>query len=306
MSQINTNTNNQTIKGAILAVSAAMLWGVSGTSAQYLFEHKNINAEWLVTMRLLISGIVLLLIGLTKKEVRIFDIFKNRKDAIQLIMFSIFGMLAVQYTYFISILHSNAATATILQYLGPVIIAAYLSFQKKKLPDIKESIAIVLALTGTFFLVTHGSISSLSISGSALAWGIISAFALAYYTLQPVKLLHKWDATIVLGWGMLIGGSSLSLVHQPWDIGGTWDTTTYSLFAFIIVMGTLVAFYAFMISIKCVGATVASLLACTEPLSAAFVAVIWLGIQFGNYDWLGTSLIMTTVILLTINKKEQA
>lgn len=299
-------TQNQSIKGTLLAVTAAILWGVSGTCAQYLFQHRGINPEWLVTMRMLISGMLLLAFASSKKNSNILAIFKDRKDAIQLILFSILGMLAVQYTYFAAILHSNAATATILQYLGPVIIACYLAFQKRKFPGLQESFAILLAVAGTFFLVSHGSISSLSISGWALFWGISSAVALAYYSLQPIRLLHKWDAAIVIGWGMFIGGIALSFVHQPWKVEGTWDFNTYGLFAFIILFGSLFAFYAYLVSVKLVGATVASLLACTEPLSAAFLAVLWLNVRFGYYDWLGTLLILITIVLLSVNKKENS
>lgn len=45
-------------------------------------------------------------------------------------------MLMVQYTYFAAIKHSNAATATVLQYAGPVIIAIYLAIKNKKSPDL--------------------------------------------------------------------------------------------------------------------------------------------------------------------------
>lgn len=41
-------------------------------------------------------------------------------------------MLAVQYRYFAAIKYPNAATATILQYAGPALIAIYVAFQKWK------------------------------------------------------------------------------------------------------------------------------------------------------------------------------
>ena len=43
-------------------------------------------------------------------------------------------MLGVQYTYFGTIIHSNAATATILQYLMPIVIVFYLLFTTHRLP----------------------------------------------------------------------------------------------------------------------------------------------------------------------------
>ncbi|WP_370900138.1 EamA family transporter [Chryseobacterium gossypii] len=141
----------------------------------------------------------------------------------QLVTFSITGMLAVQYTYFAAIKHSNAATATVLQYAGPVFIAIYLAFRNKKLPLFLEVIAIILAVAGTFLLVTHGNIGSLSISPTALFFGIASAITLAIYTLQPVKLLSKYKSSVVIGWGMFCGGVVFSFVKAPWAIEGIWD-----------------------------------------------------------------------------------
>ena len=43
-----------------------------------------------------------------------------------MILFGLFGMLAVQYTYFASIKEGNAAVATLLQYLAPIFITVYL------------------------------------------------------------------------------------------------------------------------------------------------------------------------------------
>lgn len=160
--KINQLTMN-VFKGFLLAVLAALLWGVSGTFGQFLFQKRGINIEWLITVRMLISGICLLLFAKFFEKSDLLSIWKNKKDAIQLIVFSITGMLAVQYTYFAAIKHSNAATATVLQYAGPVVISVYLAFKNKKIPLMIEFLAIILAVVGTFLLVTHGNVNSLNI-----------------------------------------------------------------------------------------------------------------------------------------------
>lgn len=286
-------------EGFLLAIGAALLWGVSGTFAQFLFEHRGISAEWLVTVRLLVSGCILLLLALFRKETDLWNIWKSRKDACQLIIFSIFGMLAVQYTYFAAIQHSNAATATVLQYAGPVLIAIYTAVNKQKWPHAIEYLAVVFAITGTFLLVTHGSISNLSISGWALFWGIASAFALAFYSLQPIRLLNRYTATVVIGWSMFIGGITFSFVHPPWQVAGQWDYYTYLSIAFIILFGSLVAFYSYLTAVKYIGAETTSLLASAEPLSAAIISILWLGVSFDIMDWAGSLLIVSTIFLLT-------
>lgn len=292
------------VKGFCLAVLAALFWGISGTFAQFLFQQRGINIEWMITMRLLVSGFFLLVFAKFGEKSDLFEIWKNKKDAIQLIIFSITGMLAVQYTYFAAIKHSNAATATVLQYAGPVIIAIYLAFKNKRVPVLLEIIAIVLAVLGTVLLVTHGDISSLSISGAALFFGLASAVSLAIYTLQPVKLLSKYKSSLVIGWGMLCGGIVFSFVKAPWQVEGTWDLQAFGYTAFIVILGTLVAFYAYLSAVKIIGGQKTSLLASMEPLSATVLAVLWLNVSYSPVDWVGSLFIISTVFLLSIKPKK--
>lgn len=294
--------NNQLTKGFILAILAALLWGLSGTFAQFLFQQRGINVEWMITVRMLCSGIILLLFPLIKGNKDLFGIWKNRKDALKLISFSLIGMLTVQYTYFATIKHSNAATATVLQYLGPVIIAIYLSLKNRKMPNIWQTISIVLAVVGTFLLVTHGDIHSLNISKTALFMGIASAFSLAIYTLQPMELLRKYNSSVVIGWGMFLGGLAFSFVKSPFAVEGIWDFSTYISAGFIIILGTLVAFYAYLTAAQIIGGQKASLLASAEPLSATIVAVLWLNVPFLLMDWIGSAFIVSTIVLLGIKK----
>ncbi|QRA42837.1 EamA family transporter [Chryseobacterium cucumeris] len=292
------------LKGFCLAVLAALFWGVSGTFAQFLFQQRGINIEWLITIRLLISGICLLLYAKLADKTELFEIWKNKKDAIQLVVFSITGMLAVQYTYFAAIKYSNAATATVLQYAGPVIIAVYLAFKNKRVPVLVEIAAIVLAVLGTFLLVTHGDTSSLSVSGIALFFGLASAVALAVYTLQPVKLLSKYKSSLIIGWGMFCAGIVFSFVKAPWDIQGVWDMQTFGYTAFIVLFGTLIAFYFYLSAVQIIGGQKTSLLASMEPLSATILAVLWLNVSYSLIDWIGSIFIISTIFLLSIKPKK--
>jgi drug/metabolite transporter (DMT)-like permease len=290
-------------KGIVLVLIAAIFWGVSGTVAQYLFHEQGFTASWLVDIRLILSGIGLLFFAANFAKQNIWVVRKDKKAIIQLFIFGIFGMLLVQFTYFAAIQNGNAATATILQYLAPVIIACYLCIRSKQLPVRYEVLAIILALFGTFLLVTKGNIHSLSISGAAFFWGILSAFALAFYTLYPDKLLAKFGSLITVGWGMLIGGIGFSFIHPPWRFEGHWSLTSFLAVLFVIIFGTIIAFFCFMESLKFIRATEASLLACAEPLSAAFLSVVWLHVPFGAAEWIGAFSIIATIFVLSAEKR---
>jgi len=287
--------------GFLSAVLAATLFGVGGTFAQFLFQHRGVNIDWLVTMRLLCAGGALLLISGARQGRDVFTIW--REDASAVILFGLVGMMPVQYTYMAAIDASNTATATVLQFTAPAMIALWLAVVGRRWPDKRELAAIALAMLGTFFLVTHGRLGALSITPLALFWGLASAVAAAFNSIQPAHLLRKYGASLVGGWAMLVGGIALSFIHPPWKVEGTWDLSAYAFLAFILVFGTLVAFYLYIKALRLIGAQKSSLLTCAEPLSAALLAVWWLGVSWGGMDWLGTLCILATIVLLA---KEQS
>lgn len=286
-------------KGVALVITAALFWGISGTVSQYLFQDLHISTEWLTTVRLLSAGILLTLIAYKSEGLRIFDIWRNKADILGVSIFGVVGMIGVQYTYLAAINHGNAATATVMQYLGPVLVTSYYVLIAKRRPTKKEIAAVALALFGTFLLVTHGNVNTLSISIQGFFWGILSAFGLAFYTIQPINLLRRWGSTVVVGWGMIIGGVIFSFVHPPWQFEGQWHLSTNFAFLFIVVCGTVLAFYSYLESLKYLTASETSLLACAEPLSAAVTSVLFLSVSFGWVDWLGTACILLTIVLLS-------
>ena len=95
----------------------------------------------------------------------------DRQDRIGIIIFALGGMLFMQYGYFAAIAHSNAATATVLQYTAPILIVVYLAFREKKLPTKLECIAVFGCLVGTILLATHGNLKSLSLFAAGIILG---------------------------------------------------------------------------------------------------------------------------------------
>lgn len=288
-------------KGITMVVAGSVCWGLSGTVAQMLFQHEGFQPGWLVSVRMTLSGLLLLLLGLLQpNKQQIWQVWKTPKDAIQLIVFGLIGMLGVQYTYFAAIQEANAATATLLQYSSPVMIVLYLAMRLRQIPLPRELTALLLAMLGTFLLVTSGSFDQLSITGAALFWGLASAVTAAFYSLYPAQLLQKFSSAVIVGWGMLIGGIGLSLINPPWQVHGqNWSPTTILAVAFIIVFGTLIAFYLYLDSLRFITASEASVLASAEPLSAAVASILWLHVPFGIYEILGGLCIIGTVVTLS-------
>lgn len=294
-------TNYSPTKGYIAAMAAAVIWGVNGTMMQFLVTDRAINIEWLICLRLLVPGIILLIMAWMSPRVgaqKLLSIWRHRKDVIALLIFSI-GLMGVQYTFIAAIKASNAATAVVIQFTAPVLVVVYYALKKRTWPAAKQWLAILLALLGTFFLVTKGNIYQIALSGAAVGWGLASSFALAFYSVQPIRLLKEYSAFTVTGWGMLIGAVWMSFFHTPWDVEGVWDSYTVAFFIFILLFGGLIAFTLYLSSVKIIGAYKTTLLISIEPLTVAILSICWLQMAFGLSDLLGAVCILSTIFLLT-------
>lgn len=290
-----------------MVVVGASLWGLSGVAAQQLFQGEGISTKWLVTIRLLLAGMTLLLVSLFGKNKReVTGIWKDKKDRVKLVIFGILGMLGVQYTYFASIDEGNAAVATILQYLAPIFITIYLIFKYRSLPTKIDVIAILLATLGTFLLLTNGSIKNLTVPMPAIVWGVLSGVSLAFYTLYSKRLLERWSSAVLVGWGMIIGGLGVTVVHFFTNGEIIFLTkvenitiSTLLLIAFVVIFGTLIAFYLFLDSIRYISPKETTLLGCTEPLAAILAAVVFLHLPFLLYQMIGALCIIIVVVILS-------
>lgn len=289
-------------KGIFLVLIGAICWGVGGTVSQKLFQQYGIDVNWLVTVRLLISGGLLLFVHyMTKERTQLIGVLKMKSTAIQVLIFGLMGMLAVQYTYMVSIHHGNAAVATLLQYTAPVMIIVYLVFRRQSTFTKRDMLTVVLALVGMFLLLTNGSVSTLTVPAVAVFWGILSAVALSFYTLYPIKLLKQFDSLVVVGWAMLIGGAALSLIHPPWKVNlSQLPFEAYIYLLFVNVFGTMVAFWFYIESLKYLSPKDSSLIGSVEPLAAVITTVFWLKEPFGLFQWIGTACIVYMILFMAL------
>ena len=286
--KMNHMQRREQLRGIALTIIGGIFWGLAGVCGQYLFEERGLTAKWLVSVRLVLAGLILLLTVWAKQKKQMFEIWREKRDVFQLIMFGIFGMAFCQLSYYVAVETSNAGTATVLQYTAPIIIMLYVSVRNKKVPQRIEMLALVLAVGGTFLLATHGNITNLAISTETLVW----------------ELMKKFGTFNVIGWGMLIGGIFLCVFIKPWHVIGMWDIYTVLAMAAVILVGTILSFTTYMEGVRLIGASKASLFASVEPVTATFMTVVFMGAAFQFVDFIGLAGILGAVLMLSLLKKE--
>lgn len=286
---------NKRLLGIVCATSGAACWGVSGASAQVLFGH-GVSTTWLVALRLLTAGLGLLIVSLVIDRKGLVSLVTHRQNWVWLVAFAFFGMLNSQWSYFWAIDASNAPTATVLQFLQPVIIILWGTLKQRHLPRGIDIISVICALVGTVLLATGGNLSQLSLTPRALFWGIWCAVAAALYTLLPQDLLRRYNAMSVSAVGMLISGVAVfpQMLH-PADF--SHSATDWLWIGYIIVGGTMLAYTLFLQSLRYISAATTGMLSAFEPLVATIIAVGWLHTDLSAAALVGSGLIILTTII---------
>ena len=295
-----TNTKKETIIGTFLTIAGGILWGISGVCGQFLFQNKDVTASWLVPLRLVTAGFLLLCYYVIRDKGKTFDIWKTKRNRIDIIIYGLAGMMLCQYSYFQTIEWSNAGTATVIQYLGPALIVVWVCLQTKRLPERKEVLGVILAVTGIFLIATHGNPTTLALSQKALIMGLISAVSVVIYTVKPARMQAEFDTPLVLAWGMLIGGIALTIAFRPWNNKVIFDGETFTALAFIILFGTMAGFSMYMTGVKMIGSVKASLYSCVEPVASMVLTAVWMKVSFTTPDLIGTVFVIATIIILAL------
>ena len=290
---------SKTMKGTLMTLIAGIAWGLSGACGQYLMAH-GFTAIGLTTIRLIISGAVLLLLAYLSDKEKVRTFLRDRSTYLPLLLFAFLGLLMTQLTYLEAIHATNAGTATVLQYLCPVGVLAYSCMKDRVAPTMSEIISMVLAIAGTFLIATHGQLNQLAINPKGLAWGVVSAFAYALYIILPLNLIQKWGSMLVIGVGMAIPGILMLPFSGLLSSSENYRLDTWMALFGWVVIGTIFAYTAFLEGTSLVGAVKGSLLASFEPVSAVFFAFAIMNEHFFAIDFIGMTMILLAVLLISL------
>ncbi len=297
---------NKKVLGTAMIIIACTFWGISGLFAKALFNvSSSITSMWVTQTRMISAGIILVLISQLRGD-HPFRIFTDLHVAWVIFAYGVFGLVPVQFAYFMAVQYGNASIATILQFIGPFFIIAYQAVFRHLPPRRIEIICAIFAFLGVFTIATHGQFNHLAMTPSVLIWGLISAVGVATNTLIPQNMLRegKVPSLIITGWGLLFAGLTLLAIHpsQPHvpNVPSVW---LYSLG--ILVIGTLIPFQLANNSLRYIDATTFSLMDAFEPLSATIGSVIFLHLQMTGADIIGSILVIVAVLAINIRVPEK-
>ena len=288
---------NHALRGIVFAALGGICWGFSGNCAQLLTAGMGVPVMWITPFRLTAAAVIFLLVCVVREPRNLLAALRDSRSLLYIAGFALLGVLLTQVSYLSAIAYTNAGTGTVLERTGLVLIMGYVCLRTRRLPHPREAAGLVLAIGGTVIIATQGDLTGLSIAPMGLIWGLVSAVALAFYTLMPGKPLAKWGSFIVTGIAMALGGSVSMVAVQPWNLNVTATPEVVGIMALMVLVGTFAAYLFYLQGIADAGPVRAGLVGCVEPVSATIISAVWLGTTVSVMDIIGCAMIVAMVFI---------
>ena len=289
-----------------LCMTAGVGWASSGMAAQHFFTQCELSAMDLTVFRMTTTSLLMLALtvyrGRFRKNMAVMK--KEPRLWAELLFYGVVALMAMQYTYFQAIDLGNAAVVTVLQYTCPAMVICWLALSNRKWPDKGSVIAVVLAITGTFFLATGGQVDKLSMTAECFYYTMASAVFYAVAAVYPKHLQRKMDNSFLLFWGMLIGGISASFLTDDFSYFNFFHwNLAFDLFV-IIFCGTAVAFVCYNAGLARLSADQASITTTVEPVASVILSYFIFGQTFGLAETLGIVMIVVAIAMPALFRKK--
>ena len=287
------------LRGVACALTGGALWGFSGTAVNYLFRESGIDPPRVMSVRMVLAGILFLLFSVARGDRRPFELLRDKSAVRDLLLFAGAGLFLNQFSYLMAIQATNSATATVLQSLQLLPVAAVACVVGRRAPRRREVIGMVLALGGTFLITTGGDPSRMALPPAGLAFGLLAALGGAGLAVFPRRILARYGVAAVNGWAMLTVGLATAPFVPDWgQAAATFDVSCWVVFAALVVLGTWCSYLFYMQGVREIGSLKTAMLSTVEPISATVLSALWIGVVFSPADLAGFALIIAMMPLV--------
>lgn len=278
--------------GALLVLTASVLWGTTGTAQT--FAPAGVSPLAVGTVRMVFGGIALVALALIKGGWR-----TGPRWPIWPTLLATAGVAGYQLFFFAGVARTGVAVGTIVGIGSSPILAGLLTWLVwRQWPGRRWLTATLLAILGCTFLILAGSRSvRVDILGIFLAMGAGLAYAL--FTMASKVLLADRPAHVVTG--LVFGLGVLLLLPLWWYLDMSWLLEPRGLLVglHLGVVTMAAAYLIFTLGLQRVSAATAVSLTLAEPLTAGLLGIFVVGEQLGPFAWLGIGLLFCGLLVLT-------
>ena len=302
-----TTKSSATSLGLVIAVFAALTFGMSGAFIKPLLE-----AGWspaaAVTIRALIGGVVLAPIALVALRGNWAALWTARWRVAAM---GFIGVAGTQLVYFAALQRIPVGTAILVEYMAPVLLVLFVWATSRRIPKAVVLIGSVVSIAGLVLVVSPGVDGALDLLG--LIFAGLAAVGCAIYYVIAAKHSEGLPPVVLAAAGLLLGGVALGAVGLtgvvPWSMTfGLVNMlgTTVVWWIPLLIVGVLATAFAYAASItaaEMLGSRLSSFAGLLEVVAGALYAWILLGEALTWMQILGGVLILVGIGFVRSEKR---
>lgn len=291
--------------GVLLIVLGASAWGTLGIFATTLYE------AGLKPVDVAATRVTVAWIGFAVIEI-IFNPVRVRLTQRQQALLALHGLIAValyNLLYFGAIAQVGIALAVTLLYSAPAWSAVLGYFLLRERHPPRVYLAVPLAVTGVALAVTNPAGFSRSVPTAGLLLGLGAALAYALFSIFGKVLLRDCPPSTLLfysfGTGAIVLGAIAGL-----DGGGdrlmAINPAGWLVLLAAGVFSTFLAYLAYTEGLRRTPASLATLLAATEPVVAVALGLVVAGEHLSKYQFGGIVLVLAATVIVAVRGQSTA
>lgn len=270
--------------GLLLAIASAAMFGTSGAVAKSLLA-TGWDPGAAVTLRITVGALVLAPFAFSSMRGR-WHLLRRPVAWAHLAAFGLFAVAGCQLFYFLAVQRLSVGVALMLEYLGPVLVVAWLWLVRGERPRALTLTGIGLAVVG--LLLVLDVLGDVQLSTAGVLWGLAAAVGLAVFFVVGADEASGLPAIAFSSFGMALGALALALAGVVGLVPMGWSTVPVTLAGtsapwwvpvlWLGVVAAAISYATGILAARALGAKVSSFVGLTEVM----FAVVWAWLLLGE------------------------
>jgi drug/metabolite transporter (DMT)-like permease len=277
-------TIDRTTQGALLALLAATLWGITGAIAGGVFAV--VSPARVTQSRALIALTVLLPYAAHRGVLHLEGGFWK---------FALLGLnlAIVNVTFYWALDALGVGPGATIQFLAPILVLGWMTVVHRIRVRALVWVAALSAIAGVGLVTQAWQLESSDMFG--VMAGLMSAATFASYLIYGEFLGRTYKPAQIAAWGFVFAAAFWLVILPIWTFPTDIGAAAWRDLLIIGVLGTAVPFILGFAALRLASSGVVGVVATAEPAVAAIAAAILLGQALAPIQWFGVAVVVVAI-----------
>jgi drug/metabolite transporter (DMT)-like permease len=293
-------------RGLALVVLGAVLF-VQNAGVSRVALRAGVDPASLTSIRVTGTVLVLLVVAAVFRR----DALRPPRGrlAVLIVAHGLFGVAALQWTYFVAIDRLPVGMALLLEYQAPLLVALWARFVQRE--QVRRRLWLGLALAWGGLAAATGIWRGLQVDAVGIAAGLGAAVCFAAYFLIGEHGVGLLDPLRVILWSFLCAAVALNVVHPVTSLPvgllddrvsllgrlGEHTAPVWTVLVWIIVVGTVFPFGVELVALRHLRATTVTMVAMLEPIGVSALGWVWFAESLDAVALVGGVAVVAGIVL---------